>query len=77
MPDFGANGLKGRKEVAELMDENVADAFYDYIQSNYVSTIMSVVRDCVNDSVKFAPRVSPEVGNNQELCSASKAIAKF
>ena len=62
------SGWVERKEVAELMDENVADAFNDYVESNYVSTILDVARGCVNDSVKFAPRVLPEVGNNQELC---------
>ena len=61
------SGWIERKEVAELMDENVADAFNDYVQHNYVSTILSVTRDCVNDLVRFVPRVSPEVGNNQEL----------
>ena len=67
MQDFGAVWVE-RKEVAEFMDENLADAFNDYVQNNYVSTILSVTRDCVSASVKFIPRVSQDVGNNQELC---------
>ena len=56
-----------RKEIAELTDENTTDAFNDYIQSNYVCLISNVTRDCVSDSVKFVPRVSPVVANDQEL----------
>ncbi len=46
----------------------LADVVNDYVQSNSVSTILSVTRDGVISSVKFIPKVLAGVGDNKELC---------
>ena len=61
------NDWTDRKEVAELMEENVADAFQDYLRKNYVSILSIVVRRQEIISLGFVPKVAPEVEKNPEV----------